>query len=310
MNSAIRLRLGTRASALARWQAEWVAGQLQQRGIDVELVLIATQGDVQSGPIGTIGVQGVFTKEIQRALLDHRIDLAVHSLKDLPTDPIDGLALAAVPPRERAGDALVSNRVTEFSALGPRARVGTGSMRRRAQLLHVRPDLEVLTIRGNVDTRLRQLDEGRYDAIILAEAGLTRLGLTDRITQVLPKEWMLPAIGQGALGLETRADDQQTRALVALLDEPATHAAVDAERALLAALHGGCLAPVGAWGRVVDEQLLLDAAVLDQQGRQRLETHVAGPPQQAASLGQQAARHLLDQGAAALIALAREPGSA
>ena len=307
MNHATCVRLGTRASALARWQADWVAGQLQQHGICVELVLIATQGDVRSGPIGTIGSQGVFTKEIQRALLDGRIDLAVHSLKDLPTDPIDGLALAAVPPRERPGDVLVSNQVAEFQSLDHGARVGTGSMRRRAQLLHVRPDLHVLDIRGNVDTRLRHLDEGRYDAIVLAEAGLTRLGLAHRIAQVLPKEWMLPAIGQGALGLETRADDQRTRELVALLDDADTHAAVLAERALLATLRGGCLAPVGAWGRMVHGALQLDAAVLDPQGTQRLEACVVGTPQTAEAVGQQAARQLLDQGAAALIAQARAP---
>jgi hydroxymethylbilane synthase len=307
MSHATCVRLGTRASALARWQADWVAGQLQQHGIRVEMVLIATQGDVRDGPIGTIGSQGVFTKEIQRALLDGRIDLAVHSLKDLPTDPVDGLAVAAVPPREQPGDALVSNQVTEFESLGRGARVGTGSMRRRAQLLHVRPDLHVLDIRGNVDTRLRHLDEGRYDAIVLAEAGLTRLGLAHRIAQVFPKEWMLPAIGQGALGLETRADDQRTRELVATLDDADTHAAVLAERALLATLRGGCLAPVGAWGRVVHGALQLDAAVLDPQGTQRIAARVVGTPRTAEAVGQQAARQLLDQGAAALIAQARGP---
>ncbi len=194
----------------------------------------------------------------------------MHSLKDLPTEAIDGLALAAVPSRESPGDVLVSHQVSEFKSLGQGARVGTGSMRRRAQLLHVRSDLKVLDIRGNVDTRLRLLDEGEYDAIVLAEAGLTRLGLADRITQVLPKSWMLPAIGQGALGLETRAEDEPSRACVRHLDHPETHAAVIAERALLAALRGGCLAPVGAWGRVQEGRLHLDAVVLDPQGTQRV----------------------------------------
>jgi len=172
-------------------------------------------------------------------------------------------------------------------------------------LLHVRPDLQVLDIRGNVDTRLHHLDEGRYDAIVLAEAGLTRLGLAHRIAQVLPTAWMLPAIGQGALGLETRADDQHARGLVAWLDDADTHAAVVAERALLATLRGGCLAPVGAWGRVVDGALQLDAAVLDPHGVQRIEARVVGALTTAEALGQQAARQLLDQGAAALISQAR-----
>jgi len=305
MTDTIDVRLGTRGSALARWQAEWVCQQLEQRGVRVALVPIATQGDVRTGPIGTLGTQGVFTKEIQRALLAREIDLAVHSLKDLPTDDVPGLALAAVPTRAPVADVLVSNRAASFDALSPGARVGTGSMRRRAQLLHTRPDLQMLDIRGNVDTRLRQLDEDRYDAIVLAEAGLTRLGLVQRIAQVLPIEWMLPAVGQGALALETRADDARTRERVTVLDDPDTHASVDAERTLLAALHGGCLAPVGAWARVVESTLTLDAAVLDPQGTQRLATRLTGPATRARELGQQAAEELLAQGAGMLIAQAR-----
>jgi hydroxymethylbilane synthase len=299
------LRLGTRASALARWQAEWVATRLADLGVRTQLVPITTKGDVTSGPLGAMGQQGVFTKEIQRSLVAGEIDLAVHSLKDLPTEPVAGLSLAAVPPREKNHDALVASRAAGLARLPPGARVGTGSIRRRAQLLHLRPDLEVLDIRGNVDTRLRQLDDGRYEAIVLAEAGLTRLGLAHRITQVLPVTWMLPAVGQGALALETRGDDARTRDWVAPLDDADTHAAVTAERSLLAALRGGCLAPVGAWGRVESGTLLLDAAVLDPQGQQRVATHCTGPPQDAQRVGQQAAQHLLDQGAAALIAQAR-----
>jgi hydroxymethylbilane synthase len=310
MTHTTRLKIGTRGSALARWQAQWVSGQLQERGIDVQLVPIATQGDVRQGPIGAIGTQGVFTKEIQRALLDGHIDLAVHSLKDLPTEPIEGLALAAVPLRASPGDVLVSNQVAQFDALSRGARVGSGSTRRRAQLLHVRPDLQVLDIRGNVDTRLRHLDEGRYDAIVLAEAGLTRLGLVHRIRQVLPTQWMLPAVGQGALGLETRVDDARTRELVAFLDDADTHAAVVAERALMAALRGGCLAPLGAWARMVAGALVLDAAVLDPQGVRRVAAHAVGARQNAQEVGQQAAAQLLDQGAAALIAAGRTSGPA
>ncbi|MDP6444687.1 MAG: hydroxymethylbilane synthase, partial [Pirellulaceae bacterium] len=243
------LRIGTRGSALARWQAEHIQQLLGDRGAAAELVLIETQGDVKSGPIGAIGTQGVFTKEIQRALLDRRVDLAVHSLKDLPTEPVDGLQLTATPPREQCGDALVSNRFATFPELPAAARIGTGSARRQAQLLHWRSDLDVLDIRGNVDTRLQKLDDGEYDAIILAQAGLMRLGLADRIREVAPKEIILPAVGQGAIGLETRADDRDSIAVVSQLNDAETLAAVTAERSLLAALRGGCLAPVGAWAR-------------------------------------------------------------
>ena len=189
------LRLGTRASALARWQAEWVAARLSERGASVELVLITTQGDTRSQqPIGSIGGSGVFTKELQRALLDGRIDLAVHSLKDLPTDPVPGLILAAVPPRETTRDVLVCRGGQTWERLSQGAIVGTGSLRRKAQMLHVRPDLVVQDVRGNVQTRLARLDQGLFDAIVLAEAGLVRLGLAQRITEVLSPEAL--AVGQ------------------------------------------------------------------------------------------------------------------
>ena len=304
MTTPHTIRIGTRASALARWQADWVAEQLVAIGAEVELVLISTQGDVKSGPIGAIGVQGVFTKELQRALVNDEIDLAVHSLKDLPTDEVPGLALAAVPPRERCGDVLVGS-VDQLADLPHGATVGTGSARRRAQLLHARSDLHVIDIRGNVDTRLKKLDMGDYDAIVLAEAGLTRLGFDDRIRCVLPKEIMLPAIGQGALGLETRADDDATRTIIAQLDHPATHAAVLAERTLLATLRGGCLAPIGAWGRMESDELRLDAVVLDHEGAQRLLGSDASTAEDAAPLGQRVAENLLAQGAAELIADSR-----
>ena len=305
MTKQHHIRIGTRASALARWQADWVAEQLVALDVAVDLVLISTQGDVKSGPIGAIGTQGVFTKELQRALLDDEIDLAVHSLKDLPTDAVPGLALAAVPPRERCGDVLVGS-VDHLAELPKGATVGTGSARRRAQLLHARGDLNVIDIRGNVDTRLKKLDEGDYNAIVLAEAGLTRLGFEDRIRCVLPKEIMLPAIGQGALGLETRADDEATRSIVTQLDHPASHAAVLAERTLLATLRGGCLAPIGAWGRMEEGNLRLEAVVLDHEGTQRLAASGSGPRDKAAALGEDIAQQLLDRGAAELIAQSRE----
>jgi len=299
------LRLGTRGSKLAQWQANWVAQQLQQAGCAVEVVLISTTGDQrQQEPIADVG-QGVFTKEIQRALLDDQVDLAVHSLKDLPTEPTPGLCLAAVPERAAVGDALLSREGHTFEQLPQGAVVGTGSSRRRAQLWHRRPDLALRDLRGNVDTRIRKLHDGEFDAIILAEAGLKRLELDSHITEILPLEWYLPAVGQGALGIETREDDETTRAAVAVLDHAETHAAVVAERALLAGLRAGCLAPVGAWARMIDGQLVLEAAVLSIDGRQRLAATRQGSPADAAALGKDAADELIAAGAAELIRDAR-----
>ncbi len=307
--SSLRIRIGTRGSPLARWQAEWVAARLTSTDVEVALVPITTQGDwEQRGSIAQLGETGVFTKEIERALLDQRIDLAVHSLKDLPTEGVAELCLAAVPPREAAGDALVSRERQTWSRLFQGAAVGTGSLRRQAQLLHARPDLHMHDIRGNVETRLRKLEQGQYDAIVLAEAGLRRLGLQDAITQVLPKSLILPAIGQGALGLQTRRDDEAVRDVVAALDDPATHQAVTAERTLLATLRGGCLAPVGAWGRIeADGQLHLTAAVLSRDGRRRVDATGAAEAAAAEVLGRHVAEDLLAQGAADLIATARQP---
>lgn len=306
MDSAARLRLGTRASALARWQAEWVSAKLAELGVDVELVPISTIGDRdQRGPVEQIGGQGVFTKEIQRALLDDRIDLAVHSLKDLPTDPVPGLVLAAVPERAPVSDTLVSRKHAGLDDLPGGAVLGTGSLRRRAQLLHVRPDLVMEDIRGNVDTRLSKLDRGDFDAIVLAEAGLRRLELAENITQVLPKEVVLPAVGQGALGIETRDNDPTARQWVEKLDHPATHAAVLAERAMLRKLHGGCMAPVAAWGRVEDGELRLTGRVLSVDGRENLEVSLSDKPDRATELGETAADALVQQGAAPLIEAAR-----
>lgn len=308
------LRLGTRNSPLARWQAEWVSARLREHDVEVELVPISTSGDRQQrGPIEAIGMQGVFTKEIQLALLDNRVDLAVHSLKDLPTDPVPGLTLAAVPPRGLVGDALLSREGVKFADLPPGAKIGTGSIRRRAQLWHRRGDLEMLELRGNVDTRLEKLRQGDYDAIVLAEAGLERLGLAEHITERLSPHITLPAVGQGALGLECRVNDDETRHALSLLDDWATHCAVVAERALLQTLRGGCLAPVAAWGRMADDsRLAFDAVVLSTDGRRRLEVELLGDPQEAESLGQQAAQSLLSRGAAEMIESSRatqpEPG--
>ena len=306
MEPSHTIRLGTRASALARWQADWVAARLEALGRTVELVPITTTGDrEQRGPIGSLGSQGVFTKEIQRALLENRIDLAVHSLKDLPTEPIPGLSLAAVPERESVHDALICREQTLLADLPGGVRIGSGSMRRRTQILHHRPDLKLVDIRGNVDTRLAKLDGGQYDAIILAEAGLKRLGLASRITERIDSAIMLPAVGQGALGLETRTDDDTTRAALAPLDHPETHTAVLAERAMLATLHGGCLAPIAAWAYFEGDCLVLTGRVLSVDGVKRTEATETASNRECVALGQQVAQRLLAQGAADLIAGSR-----
>ena len=304
--SKSRLRLGTRASALARWQAEWVAKRLVALGIEVELVPITTRGDANTQEaIGKIGSPGVFTKEIQRALLDYRIDLAVHSLKDWPTDPVEGLVIAAVPERENPQDVLVSRKGT-LHELPEGAAVGTESLRRRAQLLHVRPDLQMLPIRGNVDTRLAKLTDGDFDALVLARAGLVRLGLEQHITQEFTAEIMLPAVGQGALAVEARGNDDSTLGAVSPLDHAPTHCAVLAERSLLAQLNGGCLAPVGAWAKSrADGSLHLEAAVLSLDGVQRLAADGLSAEADAIALGAEVAGRLLDAGADQLIEAAR-----
>jgi len=306
MSEAPPLRIGTRGSALARWQADWIATQLTERGASVEQITIETEGDVTTGPLSESGGIGLFTKAIQRALLEKRIDLAVHSLKDLPTEPTEGLCLAAVPEREACGDVLVTPAKTSLGSLPQGARVGTGSPRRRAQLLRSRDDLVMLDIRGNVGTRLSKLDRGEYDAIILAEAGLRRLGLIERITHILPLEIMLPAVGQGALGIECRTDDAATRKAVQPLDDPTTHACVLAERTLLHHLQAGCLAPVGVLGKAgVTTPIRLRAIVLSEDGSCALTAEAAAPQVEAEALGHAVADELLSQGAAELIESSR-----
>ena len=291
---------------MARWQADWVGARLEQLGVKVVLVPVTTRGDQkQRQPVAALGTQGVFTKEIQQALLEERIDLAVHSLKDLPTSPVQGLCLAAVPQRGPAGDVLVCREHEGLDALPQGAVVGTGSLRRRAQILHVRHDLRMADVRGNVDTRLRKLDQGDYHAVVLAEAGLRRLGLGNRITEKFPPSVLLPAVGQGALGLETRSEDRDTRDIVDRLDHRPTHAAVLAERAMLAALEGGCLAPIAAWGRVEADALILTGRVLSPDGSQKIEAELTGDPAEATDLGHRVAEALKGQGAEAMVRAAR-----
>lgn len=273
----MHLRIGTRHSPLALWQAHWVADQLNSAGHQVELVKITTTGDTTTTPLGQGGGVGLFTKEIQKALLDGRCDIAVHSLKDLPTQPIPGLALAAVPKRESPNDCLISIKYKSLSDLPQNARVGTGSPRRKAQLLHLRPDLDLQDIRGNVETRLSKLTSQPFDAIILAYAGLLRLGLDSLKLApedlcALPTDVMLPAVGQAALGLETRTEDANTReALLPLIDTPSL-LCVRAERELLRLLQAGCLAPVAAHATIANQLLLLRAKVFSDDGTKLIST--------------------------------------
>ena len=299
------VRIGTRGSPLARWQADWTADALRSAfpGLEVELIEIRTEGDRdRNSPLAVIGGQGVFTKEIQRALIEGRVDVAVHSLKDLPTTGPGELVLAATPPREASGDALIAPRFRTLEALPKGATVGTGSLRRRAQLLHLRPDLNVVGIRGNVETRLARAADGDLDGVVLAEAGLRRLGLDGRITDRLVPPRFLPAVGQGSLGIEARADDDGARRLLRALDDPATHCAVVAERRVLAELEGGCLIPLGVHGRVeADGRLALDAAVFDAEGREKIAAAATGRAADPDGLGRAVASRLRELGAMRLL---------
>jgi hydroxymethylbilane synthase len=292
---------------LATWQAEHVADRLRSVPTvhAVELVPVSTQGDRdRNSALSTFGGVGVFTKEVQQAVLEGRGDIAVHSLKDLPTDATGGLVLAAVLPRAPRCDALLlpgSRKCSSLDALPKEARVGTGSLRRQAQLLAHRPDLKLGEIRGNLDTRLRKLDDGEFDAIILAEAGLRRLGWDDRISLVLQPPVMYPATGQGAIGVECRADDKLARTALAHLDDPTTRIEVTAERACLAALRAGCHAPVGAWSKVErsptgDLLLTFEAVIWSRDGSRRVSARVTGAASQAQELGIRAAEQLRSQG--------------
>jgi hydroxymethylbilane synthase len=306
------VRIGTRGSRLARWQADWVAERLRRlkSGLRVDLVEIKTHGDRdRNSSLTAIGGVGLFTKEIQRAVRDRLVDLAVHSLKDLPTQGLDELLLAAVPAREDVADALIAPEYQTIKGLPKGARIGTSSPRRRAQLLFLRPDLQVVTLRGNVETRLYQALERRLDAVVLAWAGLRRLGLERHVTQRLEPSEFLPAAGQGALGIECRRDDVANLALLELLDDPATHRAVLAERTVLAALEGGCALPMAAWARDADGDetnhdgpaLALDAAVFDPDGFARVAVALRGARTDPDGLGRRAAQALRNQGAISLL---------
>jgi hydroxymethylbilane synthase len=304
--------IGSRGSKLALWQAEWTQARLRALKPDAEVRIrvIKTSGDVlRDVPLAVIGGKGAFTKELEEALLAERIDIAVHSLKDLPTVLPEQLVVTAITAREDPRDALVlragaAHEQASLAALPQGAIVGTSSLRRQAQLRYLRPDVAIRDLRGNVDTRLRKLDEGQYDAVLLASAGLRRLGFAARISASVPTDVMLPAVGQGALGIETRAADAETNALVALLNHAPTRLACMAERALLRALGGGCQVPIAAHAVVNDQHLRLEGLVAGMDGKEIIRDAIEGEAQQAERAGATLAARLREQGAEQLLAQA------
>ncbi|MGA2901943.1 MAG: hydroxymethylbilane synthase [Candidatus Acidiferrales bacterium] len=304
------LRIATRGSALALWQANHIRERLAQlHGIESELIRIRTSGDkFQGASVAQVseqaGTKGIFIKELEEALLAGTADLAVHSMKDVPTENPAGLVFPAITKREDVRDCLISRDGAKLKDLACGARVGTSSLRRQAQLRHHRPDLELLDLRGNVDTRLKKVAAGEFDAIVLATAGMNRLGASDKITQILAPEVMLPAVGQGALGIETRADDHETLRLVAALDDPESHEAVTAERALLRELEGGCQIPLGAWARRENGELRLEACVFSADGKEFVRKDLRGRPEEAEELGVRLGQILIEAGADRILRLA------
>jgi hydroxymethylbilane synthase len=293
------LRIGTRGSVLAKWQAEFVREQLfQQAGVETEIIIIKTSGDkMQHTSLSEIGGQGIFIKELEEALLGRTIDIAVHSVKDVPTDIRRGLSFPAICQRADVRDCIVSANNATLTTLRQGARIGTGSLRRQAQLRHVRPDLDVRDLRGNVDTRLRKVESGEYDAVVLAKAGLDRLGAAHRISEILSPEVCLPAVGQGAIGVECRADDTESNDILEKLNHAETRAAIRAERTLLAALQGGCQVPLGAWARIDRDELILEACVCSADGQQYVRQRLAGSPDDPSALGERMAALLIEAGA-------------
>ena len=299
------LKIGTRQSLLALWQSNHIAACLRKQYPDCEVVLkkIVTKGDrILDVPLAQIGGKGLFTKEIEEDLLSGEVDLAVHSLKDMPTVLPEGLCLTAITERANVGDAFVSNKYNSFAELPLGAVVGTSSLRRKAQLLAARPDLTIRDLRGNVDTRLRKLDEGLYDAIILAAAGLERLGHGDRIKAVIPSSVCLPAVGQGALAIECRTNDAEVRQMLDFLNDVPTVYATNAERAFLGLLEGGCQVPIGVHADVEGDKIKIEAIIAALDGSTVLRDTVEGPASDAVALGQALGRKMLANGGQAILA--------
>jgi hydroxymethylbilane synthase len=309
-----RLVIGTRGSELALWQAQWVQRELtlQFPVLMVDLRIIKTTGDkILDSPLSKIGDKGLFTREIEQALIENRIDIAVHSLKDLPTETPAGLIIGAVTQREDAGDVFISHpnkNYTAFTALPHGAIIATGSLRRRCQILHNRPDLHIVDIRGNIQTRFKKLSESTWDGMLLAHAGVHRLGLDNEISFRFDPIELLPAVGQGALGIEIRRSDDRTSEYVAALHHPETAQATSSERALLRTLEGGCQIPVGAYGRIRGDTLVLDAMVGSLDGTTVIRDTASGPVEDPDAIGRGLAESLLRQGAAGILRDIR-PGS-
>ncbi len=300
-----RLVIGTRSSQLALWQADYIASKLGEKypHLTIEKKLMTTQGDkILDAPLAKIGGKGLFTKELENAMLSGEIDLAVHSLKDMPVEVPAGLQISAITKREDPGDVLVSPKYKLFSQLPQGAKVGTSSLRRKAQLLSVRPDLHICDLRGNVNTRLRKLEEENFDGIILAAAGLKRLGFGDRITDILDKEVCLPAVGQGALAVETRADDQEINDLVDFLNDCNTVICTTAERSFLNRVQGGCQVPVGVYGTMQQAVLKVEGIIASLDGSKIYRDYMLGQPEEAYALGQQLADRLLEAGGRTVLA--------
>jgi hydroxymethylbilane synthase len=297
------LRIGTRGSLLAKWQAEFVRKQLfTLAGIEAEIVIVKTEGDkAPNAPLSQIAGKGVFVKELEEALLAEAIDLAVHSVKDIPTDVPSRLSFPAICRRDDVRDCVVATGGATIATLRRGARIGTSSLRRQAQLRHLRPDLDVRDLRGNVDTRLRKVESGEYEAVLLAKAGLDRLGLSQRITETLSPESFLPAVGQGAIGIECRLGDEDTSEMVSRLDDGGTRSAIIAERSLLRAVQGGCQVPLGAWARMERGELVLEACVCSVDGTQYVRERASAPAEKAAELGHQVANSLLAAGGDAIL---------
>ena len=299
------LKIGTRQSLLALWQSNHIAACLRKQYPECEVVLkkIVTKGDrILDVPLAQIGGKGLFTKEIEEDLLSGEVDLAVHSLKDMPTVLPEGLCLTAITERANVGDAFVSNKYDSFAELPLGAVVGTSSLRRKAQLLAARPDLTIRDLRGNVDTRLRKLDEGLYDAVILAAAGLERLGHGDRIKAVIPSSVCLPAVGQGALAIECRTDDAEVRQMLDFLNDMPTVHATNAERAFLGLLEGGCQVPIGVHADVEGEKIKIEAIIAALDGSTVLRDTIEGAASDAVALGQELGRKMLANGGQAILA--------
>lgn len=294
------IKIGTRGSKLALWQANWIKSALTAKcpSRSVELVPIKTKGDkILDVPLAMVGGKGLFVKEIEDALLNGHIDLAVHSMKDMPADIPNGLCIGAIPKRENPQDVLISKKKLKLSELKPKAKIGTSSLRRKAQLLFSRPDLVVLPLRGNLDTRLKKLETEDLDAIILAAAGVKRLGLEDRITEYLDEEIMLPAVGQGALCVEIRQNDPEIKALVLPLEHQQTRTIVTAERAFLHRLEGGCQIPIAAYGKITEDTLSLSGLVADIDGTTIIKDTLSGEKHSAEKIGITLANRLLSRGA-------------